>query len=288
MSKSIIVRGRCILCCSRPCWPLRSLSAPRPLRGRGRRRGRVRSPDYGDLVVLYRNATGVPILESSADGDRPGNPGGHPVDGGSACSPLPLPASCLASGDDPGTSDAIPCETPPDGNCLIPVDQYSCSVLPEYAIYTQEVAFERINVARSPERVLAQQLEDAIINLATADCISLDPAGRLVHQRLDVNDSDGDGDTNEYLSTAIDAPAQNLAIYKQLMLTGVLGDPAITLPQPWPNYGFLDTAAKGIGAAASKEGSVNVDLVVYLNQFLGLSDETTATVLAEGLYRLPG
>jgi hypothetical protein len=58
-----------------------------------------------------------------------------------------------------------------------------------------------------------------------------------------------------------------------------LGDPAIVLPQPWANYGFLDQGAKGLGAAASKEGAVNVDLVVYLNQIMGLSDEATTTVL---------
>ena len=46
---------------------------------------------------------------------------------------------------------SIDCEKTPDGLCLIPLDQYSCSVLPEYAAYTQEIEFERINVARAPE-----------------------------------------------------------------------------------------------------------------------------------------
>ncbi len=167
----------------------------------------------------------------------------------------------------------------PDGLCLIPVDQYSCSVLPEYASYTQEIEFERINVARAPEDVMARQLEDALIGLAAADCISLDPAGRLLHQTLDINDSDGDGFTDDYLAKTIDSPLQNLAIYKELILKGQLGDPAIVLPEPFATYGFLDTAAKGLGAAASKEGAVNVDLVVYLNQILGLSDEGTTTAL---------
>ena len=52
--------------------------------------------------------------------------------------------------------ESIDCEkTADDLNCLIPVDQYSCSVLPSYAGYTQEIEFERINVARAPADVMA-------------------------------------------------------------------------------------------------------------------------------------
>ena len=126
---------------------------------------------------------------------------------------------------------------------------------------------------------MARQLEDVLIGLSTADCIQLDPAGRLLYQTLDINDSDGDGITDEYLAKTVDSPLQNLAIYKELILKGQLGDPAIALPQPWATpYGLLDTGERA-RAAASKEGSVNVDLVVYLNQIMGLSDAATTTVL---------
>jgi hypothetical protein len=235
------------------------------------------SPDYGDLVVLYRDATGVPILSAAATVIDPET--GLAVDGGLCLQPVAAAGVTFNIGVDDETGLDIPCATTPDGLCLIPVDQYSCSVLPEYAIYAQEIEFERINVARAPEDVMAQQLEDVLIGLSTADCIQLDPAGRLLYQTQDINDSDGDGDSDEYLAKTVDSPLQNLAIYKELLLKGQLGDPAIVLPQPWPNYGFLDQAAKGLGAAASKEGAVNVDLVVYINQIMGLSDEATTTAL---------
>jgi hypothetical protein len=43
--------------------------------------------------------------------------------------------------------------------------------------------------------------------------------------------------------------------------------------------GPLDIAAVGIGAASDKGGKVSVDTVVYLNQILGLTDETVTTFL---------
>lgn len=232
------------------------------------------SPDYGDLVVLYRDANGVPILSESQTVIDPET--GAEVDGGLCLQPVAAAGVDIV---DPVTGDSIDCEETADGICLIPLDQYSCSVLPEFATYTQEIEFERINVARAPEDVMARQLEDVLIGLSTADCIQLDPAGRLLYQTLDINDSDGDTITNEYLAKTVDSPLQNLAVYKELILRGQLGDPAIALPQPWASYGILDQGAKGLGAAASKEGSVNVDLVVYLNQIMGLSDEATTTVL---------
>jgi hypothetical protein len=41
----------------------------------------------------------------------------------------------------------------------------------------------------------------------------------------------------------------------------------------------LDIAAVGIGAASDKGGKVSVDMVVYLNQILGLTDESVTTTL---------
>ena len=57
------------------------------------------------------------------------------------------------------------------------------------------------------------------------------------------------------------------------MLTGTLGAP---LPE---GASTLDTAARGLGAASDKAGEVNVDLVAYLNQIMGLSDPVTPTIL---------
>ncbi len=122
-------------------------------------------------------------------------------------------------------------------------------------------------MARSPASVFATQLEDAVIRLSTADCVTLDPAGRMVTSTV----TDG-----VVTSAAIDSPLQNLAIYKQLMLTGYLG--AATAPLELP-ADVLNTAARGLGAASDKAGKVGVDMVVYLNQIMGLTDETVTTFL---------
>jgi hypothetical protein len=101
--------------------------------------------------------------------------------------------------------------------------------------------------------------------LATAACVSLDPAGRLVTSTV----------TNDIVSSSeIDSPLQNLAIYQQLMLTGGLGSATAPLPLP---AGVEVTAARSLGAATDKLGKVTVDLVAYINQILGLTDETVAT-----------
>jgi hypothetical protein len=97
--------------------------------------------------------------------------------------------------------------------------------------------------------------------LATAQCTSLDPAGRLV------NTSEID---DVVLSATIDSPLENLAIYWQLMRTGNLGA-FVELP----DTNVLNTAARGLGAAADKTGKVTVDQVVYTNQIMGLLDVPT-------------
>ncbi len=144
----------------------------------------------------------------------------------------------------------------------VSVDQFNCGVATGCSGCTQEVDFGRINEARSPDSVFESQLEDVVVNLATADCRTLDPAGRLVATRADADLS--------VLVSTIDSPLQNLAIYRQLMLTGTLG-----APLPGGAGDTLDTAARGLGVASDKTGEVNVDLVAYLNQIMGLDEMPT-------------
>jgi hypothetical protein len=200
--------------------------------------GGTEMPDFGDLIILYRDANGVPVL----DGDLCQQPIAFPSD------------SCTldCTGADP---------------CLVPVDPATCAVEVAYASCTREVEFGRINEARSPETVFETQLEDVVVNLATADCVTLDPAGRLVTSRV--------ADTGVSTST-IDSPLQNLAIYRQLMLVGFLGDEASPISLPG---GVLDTSARALGVASDKTGEVNTDLVAYINQIMGLSDPATTTIL---------
>ncbi len=206
------------------------------------------SPDLGDLIVLYRDDWGVPIL----------------TDDFYKCQqPLAAPGVTLPKiGDEPG---CVP-NTLAD-SCIIPVDLETCAVVPGYEEYTQEVEFGRTSVIRSPVSVIEQSLGEVITKLATAQCTTLDPAGRLVNTS-EIND--------EILSATIDSPLENLAIYRQLMLTGKLGADAtqIVLPDD-----VLNTAARGFGAAVDKTGMVTVDQIVYANEIMGLTEENVQTFL---------
>jgi len=202
----------------------------------------VVTPDYGDLIKLYRDASGVPILTDESCW--------QPL---ALADPDACPETCLVE------NAPVP---------IIRVDPETCAIIDGCAPCAQEVDFGRINEARSSEEVFAAQLADVVVNLATADCVTLDPAGRLVTSRVA---------DDMVTSSAIDSPLQNLAIYRQLMMNGYLGDTANPIELP---ADVLDTAARALGAASDKAGEVDVDLVAYLNQILGLSALDT-TILGE-------
>ena len=196
-----------------------ALAAKPPGAGGGGGGGGGETPDLGDLVILLRDADGVPIL--TADGCQ---------------QPLAAPGVTLpAIGT---TQGCVP--TSPTDSCVIAVDPLTCAIVVGYEMHTQEIDFGRTNVARSPASVFEQQLEDVIVRLSTADCVTRDAAGRMVTSTVT---------DNVVTSAAIDSPLQNLAIYKQLMLVGYLG--AATAPLELP-AGPLDIAAVGIGAASDK------------------------------------
>lgn len=193
--------------------------------------GGATPPDYGDLIILYRNETGVPI-----------------VDAFDCQQPIGFPENVGC----PLVCDAEP--------CLIPTDTDTCAIASAYASCANEADFGRVNLSRASEKVLDSQLEDVLVNLAIADCTSLDPAGRIVYSRY----------IGDELSTGtIDSPLQNLSIFKHLMRDGDIGVP---LPQ---GATAIQTAARGFGVAMDKAGQVNIDLLVYLNEIMGLTTGTT-------------
>lgn len=206
------------------------------------------SPDLGDIVILYRDADGLPIPTTATQVVDPES--GRLVAAGLCQQPIGLP------------SDTCPlvCTEP----CLVPVDPLTCGVVVGYETCPQEVDFGRTSVVRSPDSVLDQALEEATARLATAQCLSLDSAGRLV-----TTSKIGD----EILSATVDSPLQNLAIYRQLLLNGYLGDAANPIVLPDPD--ILTSAARGFGAAADKTGEVTVDQIAYTNQIMGLLDVPT-------------
>jgi len=230
------------------------------------------TPDYGDLLVLARDANGVPIPSDPVMVPDPET--GELVPGGLCWQPIAAVDFSYEGWDLPTDRVVIPeVSTQIDGvdAWLIPVDQYNCAVEAFFATHTQEVDFGRTNEARSPVTVFESQLEDVLIKLATADSTSLDPAGRMVASSCE---EDGAATTS-----TIDSPLQNLAIYRQLMLTGSIGTP---LPQLADIY---QTAARGLGAASDKSGEVTVDMVAYLNQLMGLDVAPTILPKLTGTYR---
>jgi len=217
------------------------------------------APDFGDLIILYRDINGVPIPSPETTAT---DPDGLPAPGGLCWQPIAFNVS-----DEPDTLCPTSCvvDSVPTGTGVVDVNQYNCGVAEGCSGCTQEVDFGRINAVRSPDDVFDRQLEDVIVNLTTADCVTLDPAGRMVATRV--------ADDGKVSSSTIDSPLQNLAISRQLLLTGTIGAP---LPQ---GADVLDTAARGIGAGSGKTGEVNVDLVAYLDQLMGLTAPGTVTIL---------
>lgn len=225
-----------------------ALAARPPDAGNGGGGGGVTpsTPDYGDLIILHRDPNGVPYLTTDL-----------------CHQPIAFPSeTCLAACIVPGD--------PAVASGVVDVDPATCAVVIGCEACTQEVDFGRINEARSSDAVFEAQLEDATTKLATADCVTLDPAGRLVASTVT------DDAVPEVLSATIDSPLQNLAIYKQMLLVGYLGADSAQIPLPGTP---LDTAARGLGAASDKAGKVGVDLVAYINQIMGLTDQGVITVL---------
>ena len=208
-------------------------------------------PEYGDLWILYRDSNGVPYVT--------------PTNGAEGMCVQPLPsADCPVDCQTDGWADGVLTTVQ-----VVDLDQALCGVPAECAICTQEVEFERDNVIRAKESVLTSQLEDATIKLATAGCLSLDPAGRPVASSV----VDG-----SVVSSAIDSPIQSLGIYGKYMQDGYLGlaEGDIDLYA----VDWLDTAARAMGGSFAKENvSDKLDMVVYMNEILGLTQGPEASLL---------
>ncbi len=225
-------------------------------------------PDYGDLIILLRDANGVPI-PSAYPVPVPDPETGDTVDGGRCWQPIAATNFSYEGWVPPDDRVVVPIEsTAADGGWLIPVDQYTCGVEAFFATHTQEVDFGRINEARSPDEVFESQLEDVVIKLATADSTSLDPAGRMVASSCSLDPEE------PTLTSTVDSPLQSLAVYRQLMLTGTIGVPLPHVDDP-QLADVLIAAARGLGTASDKGGAVNADMVAYLNQAMGLDEEPT-------------
>ncbi len=181
---------------------------------------------YGDLYVLIRDPlTGAALTET--------------ING----TVYPLVQAFDASGN-PIANTSIP-RDPATGDLL--------AKLPDgTAVYTSEVEFSRLSVARAPDKVLTHSLEEALSKLNTTGAVlSLDTAGRLVI-------------TISGVSSTIDSPLENLALY----VAAING----TLPASVTSItGF--SSASLLAAAADKYKVVTLDTVMYLNSILKISPD---------------
>lgn len=140
----------------------------------------------------------------------------------------------------------------------------------------QAVEFGRLNIARSPTKVLDHSLVEALSKLndgVFGETVTLDPSGRLVI----------DGST-------IDSPLENLALYEALLTTAAV-DGVITLTVSASQDGVdttytfsvpesvrLDLAASALAAASDKTGELTIDEIVGISSFIGVADELASLV----------
>jgi hypothetical protein len=151
-------------------------------------------------------------------------------------------------------TDGKPLELDAEGNL----------VNPELAI---PVDLGRLNVGRSPLTVLSSQYEELLKNINAAESVTVDASGRLVL-------------TTNGVSSAVDSPLANLALYVELLNKGTIT--GVTDPSKFAtniNYlvdGTLTpadmlSAASFLAAASDKAGTLTIDKVVDMNKILDIS-----------------
>lgn len=142
-----------------------------------------------------------------------------------------------------------------------PCDPLVLGGVHNYNDYVREVELERLNLARSPEQVLAKHLEELELLLATTDpsLVTLETAGRITF----------DG-------TAIDAMPKLQGMRESLLERGTIpGAEAYPFPfrlthEDFDDWSTWELSAFALGGAASKFGSINVDVVAYHDRIMNI------------------
>ncbi|MEW6590341.1 MAG: hypothetical protein AB1418_04835 [Pseudomonadota bacterium] len=164
---------------------------------------------FGDMVVILRDANGVPIL--TTDGL----------------------VQVIAYYYPDGSTSLVPLKDASGNLVVIPyVDGELSSTVTvggvTYDVYGAEVDLGRLSVGRAPTKVLQHSLDEALSKLKSATTITVDSTGRLV--------VDG---------VAIDSPLENLALYLDYMKDGSIA--GVTLPANFNPAALLAAAADKTG-----------------------------------------
>lgn len=251
--------------------PYAGPGATEPKPGTGNKEPGVRRGDlYGDLYVVVRGANGEPIgyvwtWEFAADGETLVQPLSFEA-GVAGGFPQPIADAALLPADWAWWDGDIP---------LVPTDSEG-RVPDAYAYLTQEVEIGRLNMARAGAKVLDKAYDEAIASINGAQAVSLDPAGRILLMLADGAER------------TIDSPRENLALYREIMRTGYLTGLTRTDMGPLEHLrakgdgsdeidpADLYRAACLLAGAADKFGDITLDMVIYVNNFLGINDPVAA------------
>ncbi|HET6445237.1 MAG TPA: fibronectin type III domain-containing protein [candidate division Zixibacteria bacterium] len=258
---------------------------------------------FGDLYVILRNESGVPMLD---------------VDG------CVQPISSMDGIAEVNTADGVITITAVEGEPFTLAtytdtagDLVECELTEAMADWAQAVDFGRLNLGRAPQEVIDHAFDEAIKAMNDSTAIGIDPVGRLVLTR-----------TDDTIKT-IDSPAENLALYIKMMTEGEWitedttsstrsrrpgtkgppeGDGPSTEPRPVLTekaIGLLDDLEYGglgvythtnaaltnhelllgaslLAAAADKSGGITLDKVVYINSIYGINQVGTLGGEVEG------
>ena len=170
---------------------------------------------YGDLWVLLRDVNGAPILDE--------NGCVQPI----ASEPIEYEGEIV-------TTVPMLLEEFQDGD-------FKCGVVPGYEEYTMELEIGRLDVIRAltnnPE-MLNQAFEEVMANINASIALKTDRAGRLILVQEVLNEDSGE---TELVEKTLDAPRDNLAMYRALLVEGRLagygaesiGEEGEVIPAPW-------------------------------------------------------
>jgi hypothetical protein len=213
------------------------------------------------------------VLEEGDDSDRPawagGDPTANPHSGGGEGKPA---GAGTKKGDDYGDLIVLlrnPITGEPiidaDGEFAICLDVACTSTVASVdgevpaGVTPLEVDFGRSAVARSPSKVSDKSLADALAKLTVDGAvISQDASGRIVV-------------TVDGISSTIDSPLENLALYIDLM-TGLASSATSSTETALGTLATLETAASLLAAVGDKTGDISIDYVVYENVIAGVVD----------------